>query len=123
VSSLNVLKLRLGMAMQEDIEAGTQLRRVWEKIHQFEPDFPRLAARVGWPLDQLLAINTYRDCPAKYCFLSVADVCRLLCEGPGGFAVESVRVPSYELGDRCPTLVLRRVAAEHGTRREQGQGS
>jgi hypothetical protein len=112
VSSLNVLKLRLGMAMQEDVEGGVRLQHVWERIHQFEPDFPRLAAHAGWPLDHLLAVNTYRNCPAKYCFLSVAEVCRLMGEDPGGFEVEDVRVPGYELGDRCPTLVLRRVSGE-----------
>ena len=109
ISSLNVLKLRLGMALQDDIDVGVQLHHVWDVIHQFEPDFRRLASLTGWPLEHLLAIDSYRNCPATYSFLSLADVRRLFCDDPGGFEIAAIHEPSYELGERCPTLVLRRV--------------
>jgi SAM-dependent methyltransferase len=109
IANLNILKLRLGMAMQEQREHGVQLGQVWEALHRAAPDFPGLAADIGWPLDHLLAINTYRDCPSRYYFLTLTDVCRLFCENPGGFSHESTHEPTYSLGERCPQVVFRRM--------------
>jgi SAM-dependent methyltransferase len=116
IPNLNQLKFRLWMALHEDVSRGVEVRRVWDAIHRVAPDFGRLASRIGWSLDHLSAINTYRDCPARYHFLSVDDVCHLFCESPGGFALETVHVPTYELGQQCPTVVLRRddTDYEHG---------
>lgn len=109
ISSLNILKLRLGMALHENIERGVRLDHVWNVIHEFDADFEHLASRAGWPLDHLLAINTYRNCPAVYSFLTVSDVRRLFCEDPGGFDIAAIETPCYELGEQCPTVVLRRI--------------
>lgn len=108
MSSLNVLKLRLAMSMQPSPGEGVQLSGVWDAVHRAEPDSERLAARLGWTLEHLLAINTYRDCPRRYHFVSVDEVRALFCASPGGFAMESVHVPTYELGERCPIVVFRR---------------
>jgi SAM-dependent methyltransferase len=108
ISNLNILKLRLGMALQEHIAQGIALGQVWNAIHRAAPDFERLASRIGWPLEHLLAINTYRDSEIRYFFLDPDTVRRLFCDSPGGFEWVTVRVPTYELGDRCPTIVLRR---------------
>jgi SAM-dependent methyltransferase len=110
IASLNVLKLRLGMALQTSVAEGVQLSRVWDALHAVAPDHGQFAARLGWTVDHLRAIDTYRDCPARYHFQSVDDVRDLLFEGTGGrFALASVSVPTYDLGDRCPTVVFRRV--------------
>ena len=108
VPNLNILKLRLGMALQESREQGVQLARVWNAIHDVAPDSARLAEQLGWSLDHLLAINTYRDCLKHYHFLSTAEVCELFCGNRDGFRVETIDVPTYELGERCPTVVFRR---------------
>jgi SAM-dependent methyltransferase len=109
IANLNLLKLRLGMALHNDITQGVQLRHVWNALYEAAPDFNLLASRLGWPLEHLLVINTYRDCPNRYCFLDLDDVCRIFCENPGGFKLEAVHVPTYELGERCPTIVFRRI--------------
>ena len=108
IANLNILKLRLGMALQKDSSEGIELKRIWDTIHRVAPDFDRLASRIGWPMEHLLAINTYRNSPVRYYFLTPDDVCRVFCENPGGFTLETVNVPSYELGERCPTVVLAR---------------
>lgn len=108
ISNLNILKLRLGMALHEDITKGIQLKRIWDTIHRVAPDFNRLASRIGWPIEHLLVINTYRNSSTRYFFLSLDDVHHLFCENPGGFTLETVCVPTYELGMRCPTIVLAR---------------
>lgn len=108
IPNLNILKLRLGMALQESSERGVQLAHVWDALQRAAPDFSRLAARLGWPLDHLLAIDTYRGCSSRYHFLSITEVCRLFTEHPGGFTFAAMEVPAYELGERCPTVVFRR---------------
>jgi SAM-dependent methyltransferase len=109
ISNLNLLKLRLGMALHEDITQGVQLKRVWDAIHHVAPDFNRLASLIGWPVEHLQAINTYRNCPTRYFFLSLDNVRHLFCENPGGFTFEAVHVPTYDLGERCPTVILRHI--------------
>lgn len=113
IPNLNLLKLRLWMALHEDITQGVELERVWNAIHQVAPDFNRLAMQIGWPVEHLLAINAYRNCSSRYYFLDLDDVCHLFCESPGGFALEAVHVPTYELGEQCPTVVLRRLDTTH----------
>lgn len=110
IASLNVLKLRLGMALQANALEGVRLSRVWDALHAVAPDHEQLAARLGWPVDHVRAIDTYRDCPARYHFQTTDEVRALLCDDMGGrFALESVSVPTYDLGERCPTVVFRRV--------------
>jgi SAM-dependent methyltransferase len=108
ISNLNILKLRLGMALQEDITQGVQLADVWDTIHCVAPDLEQLARQIGWSLEHLQAIHTYRDCLKRYHFFGLTEVRRLFCDNPGGFVVETVHIPNYELGELCPIVVLRR---------------
>lgn len=115
IPSLNVLKLRLGMAMQRNAAEGVVLKSVWHAIHELDPDRERLAARLGWPLEHLLAIDSYRDCEGRYCFVDLDQVRELFCRFPGGFGLEAVRTPDYPMGGQCPVVVLRRVAESGGS--------
>jgi SAM-dependent methyltransferase len=110
IASLNHLKLRLGMALHEDAHDGVGLRQVWDALHDVAPDLESLAARVGWPLEHLLAINTYRDRQTRYYFLKLSELRENFCQEPGGFELEQTYWPTYELGERCPMVVLRRMA-------------
>ncbi|HEY5565434.1 MAG TPA: class I SAM-dependent methyltransferase [Rhodothermia bacterium] len=109
IGNLNLLKFRLWMALHEDPAEGVELRKVWDAVHSAAPDLERLATNIGWSPDHMLAINTYRGSQNRYHFLDMNDVTKLFCEDRGGFEVESVHVPTYELGEQCPTLVLRRA--------------
>jgi SAM-dependent methyltransferase len=123
IFNLNILKLRLGMALQKDTAQGIALGQVWNTIHQAAADFEELASRIGWPLENLLAIHTYRNSDIRYFFLDLDSVRRLFCDKPGGFELVTVQVPAYELGDRCPTIVLRRLdTAGACTNRNRGKG-
>lgn len=109
IDNLNLLKLRLGMALQSNAVEGVQLRDVWQRLHQSAPDFPTLARRIGWDLEHLSAIDTYRDSLLAYHFLTLETVRDLFCNTPGGFTMGETLVPGYTLGERCPTLVLHRA--------------
>ncbi|MEA2901871.1 MAG: hypothetical protein QOH36_1758 [Actinomycetota bacterium] len=108
VANLNLLKLRLGMALQPDPCAGVALGAVYAALDEAEPDLAALAARLGWDLDHLLAIESYRGSDSHYSFVTVDEVGELFVRR--GFELEAVHVPSYELGERCPTVVFRHPA-------------
>jgi glycosyltransferase involved in cell wall biosynthesis len=108
ISNLNVLKLRLGMSIMENSEEGAQLEKVWKELHRFAPDPGKLAAKIGWTSEHISAINAYRDSAVRYCFVTLNQVAAMFCGDPGGFEVKCICYPSYELGERCPTLVLQR---------------
>ena len=108
IPNLNTLKLRLEMSLLEGAAAGVELGTVWRVVHEMAPDLAALASRIGWPVDHMLAINTYRGSTARYYFVTVDQVSELFCGSPGGFEVRRLSVPSYELGEQCPTIVLQR---------------
>ena len=66
----------------------------------------------------MLAINTYRGSTARYYFATVDQVSDMFCGSPGGFELQRVCVPSYELGECCPTVVFRRCSS-----RNSGEGA
>lgn len=103
IPNLNILKLRLGMALQTSKTEGVVLENVWETLHQAAPDFERLANKIHWPLEHLLAINAYKNSPSRYYFLKTDEVKDLFDER---FSVKNVHVPDYDLGERCPTVVF-----------------
>lgn len=108
IANPNVLKLRLGMALQENSTQGVVLGLIWDKLADAAPDLTQLADRLGWPREPLLALDTYRDSPIRYYFLTTEEVARAFCVEPGGFTMQSLRFPHYAMGNCCPTLVLRR---------------
>jgi hypothetical protein len=108
ISNLNILKLRLAMSLQNRAEQGVELNKVWCAFHEITSDLKGLAEKIGWPVEHMMAINMYRDSTARYSFVTVDQVCDLFCGCSGGFKLRYLHVPSYELGERCPTIVLQR---------------
>ena len=108
IANLNVLKLRLGMALEGDAHTGIELGSIWNAIHEVAPDFGALAVRIGWDINHLSAINTYRGSTVRYYFPTAEQVLAVFAERTGAFDLQQVRHPSYALGERCPIIVLRR---------------
>ena len=97
-------KWRLAMALQADAEAGVRVADVWDALHRAHEDIGELARTCQWPVEVVRTIDAYRGVETRYSFPTLEalrDV--FLAEG---FAVRDVSTPSYELGDRCPTLHL-----------------
>lgn len=108
IRDLNALKLRLWVSLQESLSEGVSVGRVWDAIHAVAPDLDELAAGLGWSADHIHVLDVYQDSSTRYWLPTVDEVQRMFCVEPGGFVLESVTVPEYELGNRCPTVVLRR---------------
>ncbi len=107
IGSFHVLKWRLAMALQADLESGVAVGSVWETLHARWDDLEVLAERSGWPIGEVRTIEAYRNVPARYTFPTVAEYQMLLARAE--FRVLEVVSPSYELGDRCPTLIVGRL--------------
>ncbi len=108
ISTMNHLKMRLGMAMQRSSEEGVALREIWSTVDNAFPELTTLAQMLNWPLEQVVALNSYRDAPNRYYFSTTEETIAAIC-GVGEFRVESISVPTYALGDRCPTIRFRRI--------------
>jgi len=106
IANLNVLKLRLGMAMQADAGSGTALDDVWNRLHAAAGPWPVLAERLGWPLAHLQAIDAYRGSPARMHYFTAEQAIDLF-EHHGFRHLETAR-GGYTLGRQCPTLCFRR---------------
>lgn len=108
IPNLNLLKLRLAMAMQPDPAAGVAVHDLWDKLHRDAGPWKNLAALIDWPLEHLEAIDAYKDSPNRYHFVDSEQVKRMFTRDPGGFEHAASHIPVYPLGERCPTLIFRR---------------
>jgi SAM-dependent methyltransferase len=113
IPNLNLLKLRLGMALQNSAEAGVAVRDVWQRLRDLAPDWATLAPRLGWPLEHLESVDAYRDSGARYHFVTREQAADLFCAGEK-FALLSAATPTYALGERCPLVVFERLPSAAG---------
>lgn len=106
IPNLNVLKLRLGMAMQTDAESGTALNDVWTRLNDAAGPWPQLAEKLSWPLEHLSAIDAYRGSPARMHYFTPTQAIAAF-ERAGFIPLESAHTAGI-LGAQCPTLCFRR---------------
>jgi hypothetical protein len=101
VQSFHAFKLRLLMAVQKDATEGVALRNVWESWVARNLHREDLYSRYGRPAVE--TIEYYRDSLTVYSFPTLRELRQVLMP-----VFEEVRLltPDYEMGDRCPTLVL-----------------
>jgi hypothetical protein len=92
------------MALQPDPETGVTLADVWDAFHAAEGDLASVALRCGWPLEVVRTVEAYRGVDARYTFPALGQLRDLFVHA--GFAVVDVSRAGYELGDRCPSIVL-----------------
>jgi SAM-dependent methyltransferase len=97
-------KWRLAMALQPDANAGVRVAEVWDTFHRAHPDVGELARRCAWPVEVVRTIDAYRGVETHYSFPTLTALQEHFLSA--GFAPREVTVPSYELGERCPTLLL-----------------
>lgn len=110
IGNINVLKWRLAMAVQAE-DRNVPVTEILRAFDEVVPERDRLAERPGWSRAHLDSVDVYRGSALTYSFPTLAEVRAALAPA---LAVESIHVPGYELGDRCPTLVLRAVSRTRG---------
>ena len=104
---MNILKLRLTPALCESPETGTPVREVWKTLRAAAGDWETLAARTGWNLPELRAIDAYHESPARYYYPSQAETENLFC-AEGKFTFLGSCSGHYPLAERCPLVAFAR---------------
>ena len=104
IGSFHVFKWRLVMSLQEDPGEGVALGRVWDAWRAAGPEPEQLARRTGWPLESVLTMEAYRGAATRYSFPTLAEARSAVAEA---FEETGCVYPTYELGERCPTLIFR----------------
>jgi SAM-dependent methyltransferase len=106
IGNFHVLKWRLAMAVQgDDASGGVRLGTLWDVYSRNAPAVEAVAARKGWPPAHVSTIHSYRGSDGIYTFPTVDEALAILSADFD--CVEQWR-GSYELGERCPHLLLRR---------------
>jgi SAM-dependent methyltransferase len=108
IPGLDSLKLHLWGALHGDAAQGVRPRDVVAQILCAAGSFDRLAQDHGWSLEHVRSLELHRQSSATYYLTEAAEVVRMACEEPGGFAIQAVVEPAYELGSCCPILALKR---------------
>lgn len=103
IGNFHVFKWRLAMALHGTLEQGVRLGDIWTAWHQAVPDPAKLAAHLQWRPEVVHTIHNYRDVNTRYSFPTLPEILALA----GEFEVLATHKPSYELGERCPTLIMR----------------
>lgn len=95
IVSFHAFKLRLAMALQGDASAGVAMHAVQAQARRLP---------LGrWPAAEVATLDNYLDQPGRLHFPSLREL-RAALEGL--FRVLEIHQPAYELGERCPILVL-----------------
>jgi hypothetical protein len=96
---------RLAMALHGQAGEGVRCDDVWREWSGRMRDPRALFERLGWAPAILATIERWQGEATRILFPSLAEVRRLAAPD---FEVLEIRYPDYEMGDRCPMLVLRR---------------
>ncbi len=104
IGSFHAFKWRLAMAILGDSQVNIAVRDIWHVWQQAEIDQAKLMAVTGWSAATIATINNYQQSDAYYSFPSFYEIQQLLADR---FVVSHVYTPTYELGDRCPTVMFR----------------
>ncbi len=103
IGNFHVFKWRLAMALQKSIEEGIPVAKIWQIANQEIPEPEKLLQSLDWPIELLNTINIYKDSPNIYSFPTLQEVRESFSSH---FTEVSCSFPSYELGERCPTLLF-----------------
>lgn len=104
IGSFHAYKWRLAMALHPSLLEGVRPATVWQTWQTQGPDAQALAAATGWPAAQIATIDSYREAQATYYFPTLDELQQTLATH---FDLLDLRLPRYELGERCPLLALR----------------
>ena len=105
VGSVHALKLRLLAALHGVSGAGSLLDDVWQAWKTMPPLPATLAGVRGWTAEEITGIESYGGMQARYFLPTLAEFRQSVSSC---FEEIECAFGSYELGDRCPTLVLRK---------------
>lgn len=103
IGSFHAFKWRLAMSLYDAPGNRIPIAGVWRRWHEEGLTPERLSAECGWPREEIATIDAYRDAGAEYAFPTLGELRAVLA---GAWREEACHIPGYELGERCPILLL-----------------
>lgn len=104
IASVHTFKWRLAAALHGRLEEGVALSAVWDAAQPVLADAAGLERRLGWAREALATLDAYRGSATRYTFPTLDEARAAFAPY---FEEKAYHAPEYELGERCPTLVLR----------------
>ena len=104
IGNFHIFKWRLAMALHQDLGSGVAVADIWKAWQSSGLDSASLALAQGWPVADIETIRAYENATARYTFPRIHEAREVLSRD---FAELDCQLPDYELGERCPTLLLR----------------
>jgi hypothetical protein len=103
IGNFHAFKWRLAMALQPDSASGVRQEDIWSAWTRAGID-PAQLPQPGWSDRAVSTIDMYRGKQARLYFPTLREFKTLLEEH---YTDIQVRLPDYELGERCPTMTAR----------------
>ena len=102
---VDCFKMRLWLAMQRSVEDGVPVKEAARILDKHNLDHRVMKERIGWSSAAVEPFAAWKTSDAVYSFPTLDELREVLGER---FDEVSVTYPGYELGNCCPTLVMRR---------------
>lgn len=107
IGNFNTFKWRLAMALTEDADFCVSVNEIWEAWNANVDSAEKLAEILGWSLPVVGMIDRYRNCTStKYSFPPLDQVKEVFAPF---FVQEEKVIPSYQDGERYPTVCFRKI--------------
>jgi len=105
IPRFDILKWRLGMALQKDAREGVAVGDIYRAWKEIEHDWPSLPEDAGWPRTTVNTIQLYAGRTNRYAFPNQTEINAAFAET---LEPVSTFIPEYDFGECCPTLIYRR---------------
>jgi SAM-dependent methyltransferase len=103
IGNFHVFKWRLAMSLHGSLDVGVRVGDVWEAWNAEGLEVEILSQRLNWPRAVIATIDAYRGVDTRYTFPTLEEVRASLADY---FVELACHVPDYEIGERCPTLLM-----------------
>lgn len=103
IGNFHIFKWRLAMSLQTESGHGVRQHDVWQACRDADLDATKLP-QPGWSTRAVETIRFYEGKDARLYFPTIDEFRAILAES---FEDVEVAMPTYELGERCPTLTAR----------------
>ena len=109
IGNSNVLRMRLFMALQPSATIGVKVSDIsafWTSAHI---DEKFLTKELGWPAAAIGIFEVFKNMNLRYSFPTLAELKMVFSDH---FVELDRYIPGYEIGSRCPTIVLQRISSQ-----------
>lgn len=106
IGNFNTFKWRLAMALINPTDFSVTFDEIWEVWHEKMASPEKLSEKLGWPFRVINMIERYRDGSTRNSYPPLELVGDLFAPL---FKMEEVISPSYQDGERYPTVCFRKT--------------